>query len=148
MEHDSPAPHQEEPTNPIEAKRLKIIQEMLQRKGERGASRAVADLCSCGIRHVQSTWKKYQQDGIACIKAKPIGRPVDSGRLSKEQQSFIKSIIFNKYPHEVGLKGPLWNRSHVRELIWQHFKVTMTLQAIGGYLAKWDFTTNHPQQHA
>jgi transposase len=80
-----------------ETLRKKIVREMLkQEAGKRGATKEVAAICECSLSHVQSTWKKYRDHGVKGIKATQMGRPENSGKLTKEQQAKIQSIIVDK----------------------------------------------------
>ena len=129
-----------------ETLRKKIVREMLKREGKRGAAKAVAVICECSLRHAQTTWRKYRDQGISGIKATKMGRPVNSGKLTKEQQAKIQSIIVDKCPNQVRLKGFLWDREQTRALMKREYKVTMSLQAISDYFAKWGFTPQRPRK--
>jgi len=107
--------------------RKKIVREMQKRDGRRGAPKEVAEVCECSVSHVQSTWKKYRDGGVAGIRATKMGRPENSGRLTKEQQAEIKKAIVDKCPNQLKLKGFLWDREQTRALIKQRFGVQLSL---------------------
>jgi len=129
-----------------ETLRKKIVREMLARDGKRGTAKEVAIICECSLSHVQSTWKKYRENGIKGIKATKMGRPQNSGNLTEEQQGKIQSIIVDKCPNQMKLKGFLWDREQTRALIKREFGVTLSLQAISNYFAKWGFTPQRPRK--
>ena len=112
-----------------------------------GNTREVAEICECSQRHVQSTWKKYQDGGIKAIQAVKMGRPKDKYcKLSPEQEAMIKKEITSKSPNEAGLVGYLWGRKEVSELVKQKFGVEMPVRTMGHYLAKWNFTYQRPKK--
>jgi len=123
--------------------RKKIVRQMKKH----GNTKEVAEICECSQRHVQSTWRKYQESGIGAIKAVKMGRPKGSGcKLTPEQESKIIKTISDKVPNQLQLTGFLWNRKLVAELIKQQFDILMPLSTTGYYLAKWGFTAQRPKK--
>jgi transposase len=123
--------------------RKKIVREMQKR----GDAKEVAEICECTIRHVNKTWKKYQDGGIKAIEAVVMGRP--KGKLCKlqtEQEAEIKKLITEKNPSEAGLNGYLWGRAEVSEIIKVKFGIDMPLSTMGDYLARWNFTSQRPKK--
>jgi len=99
-------------------------------------------------RHIQSTWKKYSDSGIIAIKAHQTGRPKGSTRkLTNGQEKEIKKIVIDKYPEQLKLKGFLWDRKSIRDLIWQKYKIEIPLSTLGYYLSRWGFTAQRPTIH-
>jgi transposase len=124
--------------------RKKIVREMEKRGGDK---KEVAEICECSIRHVYSTWKKYQEGGISAIKSVKMGRPVGMCRkLTPEQENQIKKILTTKRPCEVELSGYLWDRKGVAEIIKRKLKIKMSLSTTGNYLAKWNMTPQRPKK--
>ena len=124
--------------------RNKIVRQMKKH----GNTNEVAIICECTVRHVQKTWKKYQEGGIALIQAVKMGRPKGVGcKLSPEQEEIIKKMITEKTPEETGLRGYLWERKAICELVKQQFGIVMPLSTMGKYLAKWDFTYQRPKKN-
>ena len=123
--------------------RKKIIREMRKR----GDAKEVADICECTVRHVNKTWKKYCEGGIALIGAVAMGRPKGKCcKLQPEQEAVIKEIITEKNPSEAGLQGYLWGRREVCELVKRQFGIEMPISTMGDYLAKWNFTYQRPKK--
>ena len=104
----------------------------------------VAEICECSTRHVQNTWKKYLEGGTEALKAVAVGRPKNSGGLNVEQQNEIKKLLVDKCPDQLKLKGYLWNRELVCELVYRMYKKRFTVQGIGKYLKKWGFSVQRP----
>ena len=126
--------------------RMKIIRtakKNLKPSGKANVTK-VAEICECSKSHVSSIWKKYLKGGVYSVKAVKMGRPGNSGKLTKEQQKEIQKLIVDKFPEQLKLKGFLWDRESVRDLIYRRFKVTIALQNISIYLKKWGFSAQRP----
>jgi transposase len=104
----------------------------------------VAEICECSTSHVSHTWKKYLNGGVLAIQAAKKGRPKNSGSLTLEQQTEIRKLIVDKCPEQLKLKGFLWDRQRVCELVRRMFKVKLTVQGMGKYLKKWGFSAQRP----
>jgi transposase len=112
--------------------------------GKHQNCKLVAEICECSLSHVQSTWRKYKKGGIDAIKPKKMGRPINSGKLNKEQQSEIAKLITDNCPDQLKMEGFLWDRKKIKLLIKQKYGITITLQAISVYLKKWGFSAQRP----
>jgi len=123
--------------------RKKIVRQM-KRYGD---TKIVATICECSKRHVQSTWKKYQDYGVNGIKAVKMGRPKGVGyNLTPEQEGKIVKLLTHKEPSQLNLKGVLWDRRLVSELIKSKYCIEMPLTTTGDYLSKWNFTAQRPSK--
>ena len=123
--------------------RKKIVRQMKKKSD----TKEVAEICECSIRHVQSTWKKYQEGGIEAILAvKMWYAHGQRGKLTPEQEATIKKEITEKYPVDCGLVGHLWGRAEVSELVKRRFGIEMPLSTMGDYLARWNFTYQRPKK--
>ena len=123
--------------------RKKIVRKM-QKHGD---TKEVAAICECSVRHVQSTWKKYQEGGIKAILSVPMGRPKGVNcKLDAKQSTVIKKEVTEKTPEECGLSGYLWDRKAVSELVKQKYGVEMPLSTMGYYLRSWGFTCQRPKK--
>jgi len=125
-----------------EGLRKKIVRNMKKQSDKK----RVAEICECSLRHVQATWKKYTDNGVAGIKATKMGRPINTGQLSEEQQAKIRKLIVDKCPNQIKLKGFLWDRQQVCALIKRELRITLTVQAVGDYLRKWGMTPQRPRK--
>jgi len=123
--------------------RKKIVRQMKKH----GSSKEVAEICECTVRHVNKTWKKYQEGGVKAILAVKMGCPKDKYcKLKPEQETVIKKVITEKNPSEAGLSGYLWGRSEVSELVKRQFGIEMPVRTMGHYLKKWNFTCQRPKK--
>jgi transposase len=125
-----------------ETLRKKIIRDMKKH----GNTKTVAEICECSLRHVQATWKRYNEKGIQGIHSVKAGRPTNTGKLNEEQQAIIRKLITDKCPNQLKLKGFLWDRQQVRDLMKRIYGVSMSVQAVGAYLRKWGFTSQRPRR--
>ena len=128
--------------------RKKIVRKMKNQvnisKNVAEACRVVCEICECSFNHVKTTWRNYQKGGIEGIKLAKMGRPKGSVKFSKEQEKEIIKMIAEKDPNQLKLKGFLWDRKLVAELINQLYKIHMPLSTMGYYLVKWGFTAQRP----
>ncbi|MBE6863884.1 MAG: winged helix-turn-helix domain-containing protein [Ruminococcus flavefaciens] len=53
-------------------------------------------------------------------------------------------ILADGTPDQLKLKGCLWTRNNVRELIQQRYGIIMPIRTIGEYLKCWGLTVQHP----
>jgi transposase len=120
--------------------RKKIVRKMKKH----GDTKEVANICECSQRHVQSTWKKYLDGGVLAVKAAQMGRPQNSGKLTKEQQAEIRKNLIDKDPSQLKLPGYLWDRQRVRDLIYLLSKIKISVRSTGNYLKKWGMTPQRP----
>jgi transposase len=123
--------------------RKRIVRQMKKR----GDARGVAEICECTIRHVNKTWKKYQEGGLKAIAGSKPGSPVGLHcKLTKKQERIIKKQITDKNPSESGLSGYLWGRAEVCELVKSKFGIEIAVRTMGNYLARWNFTPQRPKK--
>ena len=105
----------------------------------------VKTLTGAKERHIQLTWKNFLAGGYKAIKAKKTGRPKGSGmKLSKEQQKEIQKIIVDKTPEQLKLKGFLWDRKNIQDLILRKYNLFVPVRTISEYLKRWGFTAQRP----
>jgi transposase len=134
-----------------ETLRKRIVRELLkagcnttQQRTPSGAYETVAQVCECSYSHVKETWRKYRSGGVSAIKIPKMGRPINSGNLTEDQQKQIRKLIVDKNPDQLKLPGFLWNRKNIRALIKQQFQVEIALQNISVYLKKWGMSPQRP----
>jgi len=137
-----------EPLKMSSEAKYELRKQIIRLKKQGKSTNEIVKLTGAKKRHIQSTWKKYSESGIAGIKAHQTGRPKGSTRkLSKEQEKEIKRIIIDKCPEQLKLKGFLWDRKSIRDLIWQKYKIDIPLSTLGYYLARWGFSAQRPTIH-
>jgi transposase len=123
--------------------RKKIVRQMKKH----GDTKEVAEICECSIRHVQSTWKKYQDGGIKAILGVKMGCPKGKYcKLQPWQENEIIKALTEKTPKECDLVGYLWDRKAISELTKQKYGVEMPVRTMGHYLKKWNFTCQRPKK--
>lgn len=134
--------------SPAEQEKLRFRIIRTAKKNLRPNGRAnvklVAEICECSTGHVSGTWKKYLEGGVSAIKAVPMGRPKDSGKLTASQQKDVQGLLADNSPAQLNMKGLLWDRERICELVYRRFKIRLTLQAMGAYLKKWGYSDQRP----
>ena len=58
------------------------------------------------------------------------------------------SIIVEKDPDQLCLKGCMWTRNNIRDLIREKYGIDMKLSTLGYYLARWGFSVQRPVKRA
>jgi len=119
----------------------------LHQQGKKPAE--IAEILDVSRRHTDSTIKKYREEGFAGIKQKKRGRKRgDKRNLTPEQEREIRNIIVDKNPDQLRLKGCMWTRRNISELIMQLYKIKMPLSTLGYYLERWGFSVQRPTKRA
>ena len=99
--------------------------------------------------HVSNVKKAYKANGIAGIKSRHQGRKTGEKRiLSPQQEKEIMRIIVDKDPMQLRLKGCMWTRNNIRDLIREKYGIDMKLSTLGYYLARWGFSVQRPVKRA
>lgn len=99
--------------------------------------------------HVSNVKKAYKANGIAGIKPRHQGRKTGENRiLSPQQEKEIMRIIVDKDPMQLRLKGCMWTRNNIRDLIREKYRIDMKLSTLGYYLARWGFSVQRPVKRA
>ena len=94
---------------------------------------------------VRNLFRQYDKGGISAIKPKTRGRKQGEKRhLTPQQEKEILSMIIDKDPDQLKLKGCLWTRDNVRDLINRKYGITMPIRTVGEYLKRWGLTVQRP----
>ena len=137
-----------EPLKMSSEAKYELRKQIIRLKKQGKSTNEIEILTDAKKRHIQSTWKKYSDNGIAGIKAHQTGRPRGSTRkLTKEQEKEIQKIVIDKCPEQLKFKGFLWDRKSIRDLIRKKYKIEIPLSTLGYYLARWGFTAQRPTVH-
>lgn len=124
----------------------KTIVRMLK-KGMKG--KEIAKILNVSEGHVSNVKKAYKEHGIDGIKPKHQGRKQGEKRiLTPEQEKEIQKMIVDKNPDQLRLKGCMWTRNNIRDLIKQKYKIDIKLSTLGYYLQRWGFTVQRPVKRA
>jgi len=109
----------------------------------------IAETLDVSERHVKATRASYKKDGFAGINLKQRGRKAGDGRtLTPEQEKAIRGTIVDKNPDQLKLKGCMWTRKNIAELIKRVYGITMPLSTLGYYLERWGFSVQRPTKRA
>jgi transposase len=109
----------------------------------------IAGILDVSERHVESTKKRYREEGFAGISLKKRGRSLGEKRnLTPEQEKTIRDTIVDKNPDQLKLKGCMWTRKNIAELVHQLYGLSMPLSTLGYYLERWGFSVQRPTKKA
>lgn len=88
----------------------------LHKQGKK--SKEIAEILDVSERHINATKKAYKKQSFEGIKLKTRGRKVGDGRsLTPEQEKEIRNLIIDRNPEQLKLKGCMWIRKNIAELI-------------------------------
>lgn len=91
----------------------------------------------------------YEAGGMPALKPASRGRLKGQGRkLTVDQEADIRRTICEKRPEQLKMDFALWTRAAVMELIEQRCGLTLSVRAVGNYLARWGFTPQKPIKRA
>ena len=122
---------------------LKKVALRLRRKGKE--VREICEITGLADKTVRMTFEAYDAGGINAIKPKKRGRKAGEKRtLSAEQEQEIITLLVDHDPAQLKLKGCMWTRGSVKELIKQKDGITMPNRTVGEYLRRWGFTVQRP----
>jgi transposase len=134
-----------EPLKMSSEAKYELRKQIIRLKKQGKSTQEIETIIGAKPRLIQLTWKNYYEKGIAGIKPHKTGRPKGSNRkLNKEQEHGIQNIIIDKTPEQLKLKGFLWDRKGIRDLIWQKYKIKIPLSTLGYYLSRWGFSAQRP----
>ena len=89
--------------------------------------------------------RNYEEGGIEALRPKKRGRKAGEKRtLTSDQEKEILALLVDKDPEQLKIKGCMWTRSSVKELIYQKYGITMPVRTVGEYLRRWGLTVQRP----
>lgn len=122
---------------------LKKVALRLRRKGKE--VKEICEITGLADKTVRMAFEAYDAGGINAIKPKRRGRKTGEKRtMSAEQEREIITLLVDHDPTQLKLKGCMWTRSSVKELIKQKYGITMPNRTVGEYLRRWGFTVQRP----
>ena len=122
---------------------LKKVAIRLRRKGKE--VREICEITGLADKTVRMAFEAYDAGGINAIKPQKRGRKVGEKRtLNGEQEQEIIALLVDHDPAQLKLKGCMWTRDSVKELIKQKYGITMPNRTVGEYLRRWGFTVQRP----
>lgn len=129
---------------------LRERRQQVVRAFKRGQSkRAIsADLGISYSAVCQTIWR-FQREGSGALTPKTRGRREGGGRvLTGDQEAQLRRMICEKRPEQLKMAFALWTRPAVMALIERECGVTLSIRAVGNYLARWGFTPQQPIKRA
>ena len=94
---------------------------------------------------VYVTIRAYKKGGMQALKPKKRGRRKGEKRtLTPTQEKEILSLIVDRNPEQLKLKGWMWTRNSVKDLIKQKYGIEMPVRTVGEYLKRWGLTVQRP----
>ncbi|MDE6516550.1 MAG: IS630 family transposase [Acetatifactor sp.] len=122
---------------------LKKVALRLRRKGKK--VREICEITGLADKTVRMAFAAYDGGGINAIKPKKRGRKAGEKRtLSREQEQEITTLLVDHDPAQLKLKGCMWTRDSIKELIQQKYGISMPNRTVGEYLQRWGFTVQRP----
>ena len=122
---------------------LKKVAVRLRRKGR--SVKEICEITGLADKTVRMVFAAYDKGGIDAIKPKTRGRSVGEKRhLTPQQEKDILSMIVDHNPDQYKLKGCLWTRDSVRQLIKEKCGIDMPIRTVGEYLKRWGLTVQRP----
>ena len=122
---------------------LKKVALRLRRKGKE--VKEICEITGLADKTVRMAFEAYDAGGVNAIKPKKRGRKAGEKRtLSAEQEQEIITLLVDHDPAQLKLKGCMWTRDSVKELIKQKYGITMPNRTVGEYLRRWGFTVQRP----
>jgi len=109
----------------------------------------VAEAIGVNRRFVGAWMRSYAQDGDAALAGGKRGRrPGEQKALNRQREAMIRRMIASKCPDQLALPFALWTREAVGQIIERKTGISLSLSAIGSYLAAWHFVPQKPIRRA
>ncbi len=126
----------------LEAVRLRAVDQV--RSGVRPEE--VAAALGMSRSAVYGWLSKQASGGRDALLAKPVpGRP---SKLDAEQTRMVFDLVVGNNPDQLALDFGLWTRDLVRQLIWDRFRVRLSVSAVGRLLRRLGLTPQRPVYRA
>lgn len=129
---------------------LRERRQQVVRAFKRGQSkRAISRDLGVSYSAVCETIWKFERDGASALTPKTRGRREGGGRmLTDDQAAQVRRMICEKRPEQLKMAFALWTRPAVMALIERECGITLSIRAVGNYLARWGFTPQQPIKRA
>ena len=96
---------------------------------------------------VYVTIRAYKKGGIKALKPKARGRKTSEKRPLTPKQEIL-SMLVDKNPEQLKIKGCMWTRDSVKDLIQREYGIDMPIRTVGEYLKRWDLTVQRSAKQA
>ncbi len=105
----------------------------------------ISELTGLSDQTVRNLFRQYDKGGLSAIKPRTLGRKQGEKRhLTHKQEKELFSMLVDKNPEQLKLKGCLWTRDNVCVLIYRKYGIDMPIRTIGEYLKRWGLTVQRP----
>lgn len=105
----------------------------------------ISEFTGLSDQTVRNLFRQYDNGGLSAIKPKTRGRKQGEKRhLTPKQEKEIFFMLIDKNPDQLKLKGCLWTRDNVRDLIRRKYGIDMPIRTVGEYLKRWGLTVQRP----
>ena len=109
----------------------------------------VAEAVGVNRRFVGEWMRTYEAHGSTALAGGKRGRrPGEQKALNRHQEAMIRRMIASRCPDQLELPFALWTREAVGQIIERKTGISLSLTAIGSYLAAWSFTPQKPIRRA
>ena len=130
-------------SNPESVYELKKVALKLRKKNK--SVKEISEITGLSDQTVRNLFRAYDKGGIAAVKPKTRGRRTGEKRhLTAAQEQEIMKLLVDHNPEQYKIKGCLWTRDSVRELIHQKYGIDMPIRTVGEYLKRWGLTVQRP----
>lgn len=109
----------------------------------------IADVLGVRTETVYRWCSAFNKGGEPALGGARSGRPVGSGRrLAALEEEFIRDLMRDRCPDDLGITSALWTRQAVSELIERVLGTALPIRTTGEYLSRWGFTPQKPRRKA
>ena len=117
-------------SNPESVYELKKVALKLRKKNK--SVKEISEITGLSDQTVRNLFRAYDKGGIAAVKPKTRGRRTGEKRhLTAAQEQEIMKLLVDHNPEQYKIKGCLWTRDSVRELIHQKYGIDMPIRTVG-----------------
>ena len=105
----------------------------------------IMEATDLSVNTVYKAIREYKKGGMQALKPKTRGRKAGEKHIiTAEQEREILSLIVDKTPEQLKIKGWMWTREGVKDLVYTKYGIIMPIRTIGEYLKRWGLTVQRP----
>lgn len=119
----------------------------LYKKGVK--QKEIAEIIGMSLSAIKSWIKIYKIEGLKGLILKNKGVKVGTNRkLNFEKEEFLKQLIIDKNPEEIGLNYNLWTRRAIQLAVNKLLNIFIPLRTVSHYMKRFGFTVQKPLKEA